>query len=289
MYPAFSYLLDNPEIMGQEITDIMRKAIKEKWYKNPDNGFAKLNSAIRNTNYYKTTAQAAREFDQMSPADQQSKVDSYGVQIRELLGSQSLQESDVRRITRDAARLGLQGPVLDNYVFSQALVRNTEGQYRLGESAGMILAGGRADQLRNLARAYFTNVGDTEVEQYLTGQRTEQDFINMFKTRAKGQMPHLADQIDQNLTLQDIAADYRARAAQVLEKTETDIDMTDPKFLEALSYTDPNGNTRQMTIAEWDRKIKTDKQYGYQYTQEANDKARRIARSIIRGFGAQYG
>jgi len=289
LYPAFSYLIDNPEVMGPEITDMIRKAVKEKWYKNPDNGFAKMESAIRNTNYYKTTAASARQFDQLAPADQQARIDAAGVDIRNFLGTTAIKESDLNTIVRDAARLNLQGQVLQNYVYSQSLVRDTEGQYRLGETAGMILAGGRASQLRQKAREYFTNVTDAEVEQYLTGQKTDEDFNNLFKARAKAQMPHLSGQIDQNLTLEQIAADYKALASSLLEKNETDIDMTEPRFMEAMSYTDPNGNTRQMNRAEWARKLKTDRQYGWQYTQSAVNQARSIARSMVRGFGGRVG
>lgn len=289
-YPALAFYLDRPDIFGNEIAEILKTAVKEKWWKNKDSGFTKLNSAIRNTTYYKTTSSNAREFDQLTPPDQDAKITEYRTEVVKYIGGVNLSQDAITEISRSSARLGLTGEALSNYVYSRALTKTGAGDaYQYGQAAGMILAGGKAEELKADARAYFSSLSDTEIEQYLTGQKTRDDFRNMFKTRAKGQFAHLSQQLDANLTLEDIAKDYQSVAANVLEKPLTAIDMTDPKFMESIATRDESGNYRQMTIGEWAEKVKSDKRYGYQYTKTANDEARQIARSIARAFGGTYG
>lgn len=289
-YPSLAFYLERPDIFGAEIGDILKRAVKEKWWKNNDNGFAKLNAAIRGTTYYKTTSSNAREFDQLTPADQDAKSTEYRTEVVKFIGGVNLSQDAINEISRSSARLGLTGEALSNYVYTRALTKTGAGDaYQYGQAAGMILAGGKAEELKADARSYFTTLSDSEIEQYLTGQKTRDDFRNMFKVRAKGQYAHLAQQLDANLTLEDISKDYQSVASNILEKPVTAIDMTDPKFLESIASRDESGNYRQMTIGEWAEKIKSDKRYGYQYTKTANADAREIARSIARAFGGTYG
>lgn len=287
-FPGLAHYIDKPEVFGTEIQNILKQAVKEKWWKNNDNGYAKMKAAIENTAYFKNTSANARSFDQMTPADQDEKVTNYRNEVVKFIGGVNLTPEAIQEISRAAARLGLTGDALSNYAYSRALTKNGS-DYQYGQSAGMILAGGKADELRAVARKYFSTVTDTDIEEYLTGKKTQEDFVNGFRVKARGQYAHLAEQLDANLTLEDIAKDYHAIASNILEKPLSTINMADPKYLEAISTRDESGNQRQLTVGEWVNKIKTDRRYGYQNTKAAIDDARSLARSISRSFGATYG
>lgn len=287
-FPAFTVYLDRPEVFGTQISDILRRAVKEKWWKNPDNGYAKMKAAVEATAYYQNTSSNARAFDSMTKADQDDRTNTYRTEVVKYIGGINVPSDAITQIARDAARFGFAGEALSNYVYSRALAK-TSDNYQYGQSAAMILAGGKAEELRADARSFFSTVSDVDIEDYLTGKKTRDDFRNAFRVRAKGQYQHLAEQLDANMTMEDIAKDYMEVASSVLEKRITSVNMTDPKFLESIASRDESGNYRQMNIGEWIKKIKTDRRYGYQYTKAANDDARELARSIARSFGATYG
>jgi hypothetical protein len=60
--------------------------------------------------------------------------------------------------------------------------------------------------------------------------------------------------------------------------------MTKGKFGLALK-TGEGGKERMMSTSEWIQTIKSDADFGWQYTKQANDQATNIALSIAKAFG----
>lgn len=283
-FPAFAYLLDRPEIYGPEITALLRQAVQDKWDENDDGGLANLTAGFKATPYYQQNTSDARSFDSLGDADKQSAVDTKLQEIRSIIGSAPIPTQVLNGLARDAARRNIRGEQLETLAFSTVFQNSRQGGYEFLPAVETALVSGDAESLKAKARKYYTTVSDKDIEDLLTGRKTEDDFDNLFRTKAKGAHPHLAAQIDAGLTVEDIASDYKVWAARVLEKPETEIDMTKPEFMESFSSMSDKG-PRQMSLSEWITKLRTDDKYGWRYTKTANDQAKAVAYNLVQAFG----
>jgi hypothetical protein len=154
---------------------------------------------------------------------------------------------------------------------------------------GRALSGADADRIRKIGRAYNFKVSDDQVQSILTGVPeagtgqvlTEEGLRQRLQRAAKGAMPQLADQIDAGLSLEDISGNYRRYAADLLERSEDEIDMFSGPYLKAFGSKDGG----QLSLSEWVTTVKSDPTFGWQYTKQANQQATDIALSLARAFG----
>ena len=98
-------------------------------------------------------------------------------------------------------------------------------------------------------------------------------------------MPNLKPQLDAGLTLSNMFANYQTMAARTLELDPNAVNVADGKFRSALSAPDGKGGFRQLSLSEWEQKLRTDEQYGWQYTKQANQQATDIGLTLARAFG----
>jgi hypothetical protein len=87
-FPQYSYLLESPEIFGQDMIAVFRKAIKNEWTAD------RLAGAISNTNYWKTTVGAAKRFDAATPADQETLMEDVRTELQSVSDFSGLSDSD---------------------------------------------------------------------------------------------------------------------------------------------------------------------------------------------------
>jgi hypothetical protein len=143
-------------------------------------------------------------------------------------------------------------------------------------------------KLKSTASQFLLKPEDGELKQYtrdiISGNKSEATFARDMAARAKIRYSTLSDYIDQGYDLRSVTADYRQTAAQLLEKNETDIDFTDPKFAQAFAYTDPaTGKARQMNLQEFGRYVRSLPEWGQ--TENAKNTYRDVAFSIAQAFG----
>ena len=134
------------------------------------------------------------------------------------------------------------------------------------------------------AKAYFNNASPAAIERVLTGQITSDDFARQQRELAKTRYGHLSGLIDQGVTLEDLAANYKSPAAKLLEIDPNQIDMSQADYEVALAY-DDNGNKRAMTTGEWEKMLRSDPRYGWEKTNNAKTEARALASNIAQAFG----
>jgi hypothetical protein len=101
---------------------------------------------------------------------------------------------------------------------------------------------------------------------------------------AKQRYGHLSELIDQGVTLEDLASNYRQSAAKLLEIDPNQIDMSQGDYEVALSFGE-EGKKRAMTTGEWERLLRTDARYGWEKTENAKSEARSLASNIAEAFG----
>lgn len=250
----------------------------------------------------KTRAELGKEYDDeqarkatstANPADLKAKVDRYFPAYSYLLDPNGVFGPDVAQVLADAVAQNyettrLEG-ALQNTNFFKTATPEQKAFAKKQLPAAKALISTNADAIKQLARSYNYSLSDAELEMVLTGRPdpvtkttiSQDELTNKMKLAAKGMFPHLSQQIDNGLSLDDIGKNYKSYAAQILEKDPNSIDMFSGPFVAAFD----NGKGQQMSLTEWITRLKTDQRYGYQHTQQANQDAKNIGLAIAKAFG----
>lgn len=275
MFPAYAYLLDaDGGGFGADVRSTIVKAVLQDYDPN------RLLAELQGTAYFKTTSGNQRAFDALRQGDKDARTQTYVDTIINEYGRGSLTDPQLRQIAQGAARNGLQGVQLRNYVFSQYL--NTAGKPGAAPQAGV-----ERDQVIAMGSKYYIRPTDADINAVATGVLGIDDLEARYKTETKSLYPHLSQLIDSGSSLRDIASPYVRAAVEILGVNEDEVDLfsTSSKYRSALDSIGPDGNPRRMSLSEWVRTLRTDEKFGYQYTTQANQDATNIALSIARAFG----
>ena len=291
-FPQFASIIDGGageaearRLFGNELIDIILDVAQNpgQYDFTTQAGIDAFDTKVRSTPYYQQTANSAKEFDSLPVGEQTQRVANNRALIAANYGDLNLTVSELDSIAKAATRTGMTGIVLTNYINSTVGGR-AKGKEDLMQSLD-------AQAVKKIARAYNYNPIDLE-DQILsavtgkeyapTGTILTADTIRQNAQKAaKAAFFQLSDQIDAGLTLEDIFSPYREIAARVLEKTTNEISMNDPLFVSAFG----NKQDGQMSLSDWETKLKSDQKYGYQYTSTANKDATNLALTIASAFG----
>ena len=292
-FPGYSkdWLASNASThFGQDMINLMIEAAKPNGRfmgLTTDASVAAFQKAIKQTTYWQTTETAAKNFDQAIGPDRERIINNKKLEIANSYGDVSFDDATLTQLATNAARLGLTGLGLQQAVYAGALKPGAGGAQTA--LAGRVLQGADADRIRSIGRAWNTKISDGQVQAILTGQAdpatgivlTEDALREQLQAKWKGAMPHLRDQFDAGLTLDQIGSSYRTYAAQLLETPEDQINMFEGPYLQAFD----NGEGSQLSLSQWVEKVKTDSRFGWQYTKQANQQATDIGLTLARAFG----
>lgn len=155
-------------------------------------------------------------------------------------------------------------------------------------------AGANQDQIRQKSAAYGLNLSEDQIARWVRdialGVKGDEDLDNWIKAQAKILYPSLGAQIDQGLTVEDVAGIYRNQMAQVLEINEADIDITkDPTIKKALSYRDPNAKAENTTVIPlWKFEEELRKDPRWLQTNNARDQLMGAGGEVLRQWGFKF-
>jgi uncharacterized protein (DUF697 family) len=288
-FPSYSddWLASNAETyFGKDLIDLMIRVSDPKgvYDLTTSAGLERIQQEIRGTNYWQTTISATKNFDQLIDADKQNLITQTKSRIANTYGDIGLTEDTLSQVAATVARTGLTGLGEKQAVYN-AVFKAGAPQMQTGRA----LSGVDADRIKQLGKAYNFNVTDSQIQSILTGTPevstgvvlTEEGLRQRLQKYVKGAMPQIADQIDAGLTLEDIGGNYRRYAAQLLERSEDEIDMFSGPYLKAFG-TKESG---QLSLGDWISTVKTDPTFGWQYTKTANQQATDIGLTLARAFG----
>ena len=270
LFPQFAFLLDPNSGFGADVAALLKKAVVGGYEP------ARFQAEYQNTKYYTTTSASVRAWDAATPAARETGTASFRTAIQDNYGDVINDPATLEKVAQGAARLGLSGTALKHFVFAQAALTG---------AANDIKQSSEADRIRKLASDYGYRLSDSELQSVLTGTLPEQQLTERAKQALLGEMPNLKPQLDAGLTLSNVFGNYQSLAAKTLELDPNTVNVSDGKFRQALSASDGKGGFRQLSLGEWEQKLRTDPQYGYQFTKQANRDATSIALSIARAFG----
>ncbi len=285
-YASTFTMADATNVFGADLINLMVKVSDPKsgYDLNTTQGQERIKAELRGTTYWQTTVEAARKFDQSTTGDQNLLIQQTKNRIASTYGDVNMDEATLIDVSRIVARNGLTGMSEQQAIYN-AVFRQKDKQSGIRSA----LQSEQANAVRQLGKAYGYQVSDSQIQSILTGTPdvatgqtlTEDSLRQRLRAYVKGAMPHLSDQIDAGLTLEDIGASYKRLAGQLLEKDESQIDMFSGPYLRA--FGDPKNG--QLSLSDWVTTVKSDPTFGWQYTKQANDQATSIGLSLARAFG----
>jgi len=207
-------------------------------------------------------------------------------EIKNVVGDLGFDSTDFTKFVHTAINMGYTGDRLKQETYKEVFKTGADGKYV--NPIALARATKSADYLNvvNTARAYFNTAGANQasVQSVLTGGITMDDFQRQQREIAKKRYPHLADLIDQGVSLESLAGNFQTSAAKLLEVDPNTIDMSAANYEVALNYGE-EGKKRVMTTGEWDKLLRTDSRYGWEKTNNAKQEARGLAANLVQAFG----
>jgi hypothetical protein len=242
-------------------------------------------SVLETTNWWKTHSQNQRSWYSLNVSDPATALESVRQEANTILHSAQ---------TMGVAMSGGQAQILatqslqngwDQTQLTDAILRGNEQGFTHGT------LGATLDQLKGLADKYTVPVSQPGLQQWtndiISGKSTQANFQDYLVRQAKSlyRDPNLQKALDEGMTVRDYADPYIQSASSLLGLNPNDVNLNDPKWNQALQFTDPQGNRRSMTLDEWATHVKMDPRYGYDYSMKGRADAATLVSSIRQEWG----
>lgn len=272
-YPQYVPLLQIPEVGAQLLL-----GATQGWSAD------KLQGALYNTQWWKQTPQAERQFlilKVTDPATAQQQLDTMnrkGQQLARDLGIPLTQENmkQFADLLPEAITNGW-----DDATFSQELAKSL-GAPR-AEKGGSIGQG--ANDIAGLASDYGLPMSDGRAQdlayRVATGKGTMDTVKTYLENQAKALYPQFTDAMDRGATLRQAVDPYIQTAAQMLNIDPESIKLSDAKWAPIYSTKDAQGKPTTLSLDQWQRRLMSDSQYGWGKT----DQAKQAAYNLVYGQG----
>jgi hypothetical protein len=274
-FPQWTWLLGVPEL-GQ-IADQVVSAGRA-------GDAAYVNGLLQNTNWWRTTSAAYRDFFQKqatNPAD-------YSFTTPGSLASQKFAE-----VMNTSAGLGVQLTADQGRELAINDLKYGWNAQQLQASIGAVVtpqdAGAVFQQLQAQNGAYLLPTNPTTLESWARniagGTQTLQQYDAYLKSQASEKWTGLAPQIAQGNTPNQLIDNLRQEAAKTMEVQPNALDfVNNPTYSKILDFTPPGSTVhRIMTVSEMDQYLKDLPAYGY--TQNARDAQAGLAQTLAQTFG----
>ena len=274
---------DNPDVHK-----VIDQAVKEGWY----NDETKLTARLQNTNWFRTTESATRQYNiqkSTDPATLEADINK-GIEDLRAYGLKSgsgivLSDASLRMLAENKIKFGWTDQQTANAVGSESVATATSGG---PQGTASLRQGSVSVGLRTIADNYAQKIDpmmlDTWTQEILKGTKTEEQFTEQMKTQASQQYRSLAPQIEKGQDVKTAVSMYSNAAQNILGIDPSTIDWTQDKWNTALNYQDPKTNEyRTMDASEWNRHLR--KQSEWQNTDDAKQTYRSAAMSIAQAFG----
>lgn len=264
--PSKAWMLDLDRTKYPGLFALLKTASDQNYYSS-DEGKVRFLNELDSTDFFKELADSSQRRD-----------------IKKLVGDLGFDSTDFSKFVSDSINFGWEGETLKAKTYEQVFSRNIDGTYANPLAVQRAQKSNDYLRVQLTAKAYFNNASQESIERVLTGQINSDDFARQQRTIAKQTYGHLSELIDQGVTLDDLATNYKKSASALLEIDPNAIDMSAADFEVALSYGE-EGKKRTMTTGEWEKMLRTDPRYGWEKTNNAKAEARSLASNIAQAFG----
>lgn len=167
-------------------------------------------------------------------------------------------------------------------------VIGSKGSLQHGANNSLV---GDAAQYTTHMKQLAADYGITATDSYLNGQLTAiqsgkntlDGFEQSIRNQAKATFPQFAQQIDQGMTVRDIADPWISTMAKTLEVSDSTVDLNTPEVKKALTQRNADGSATAMPLWQFERSLKDDPRY------DKTTQARTDAASVLHKVGQDFG
>ncbi len=212
-----------------------------------------------------------------------------GRELSAAIGNFTWGSGNLAKFLTKATQFGYEGENLKQQAYKD-LFSKVDNKYVNDLAVKEVRASTPYLALKDIGKQYFWDIADSQVEQVLAGTPnadgvavSRDDLIRKARLAAKATYGHLSEQIDAGLTLEDLSASYKEKAAKLLELDPNTINFA-TDFSDALNYR-KDGQPRVLSMSEWETELRTNDKYKYSFTKQANQDATNIGLAIARAFG----
>ena len=248
-YPSLIYYITHPEI-----GPLLIQAV------DPNGGFSPqaFEAKLHETNWWKTTAEPARQLElqiQTDPATAQASIDEYIAELRAMAGELGFDFDPVQ--LQYIAAFGMRsGYSANSTIMRNRLIHDLSGQNAALNLQGFGQIGALRQQVQAIAEGEFFEQWDDMnalaiAQRIATGEDSLESVQARFRERAKQRFPWLAEQLDDGQSLAQIVNPIRSVVAQELELGDTSsVDMTGGKWSSLMQIRNDDGTYRIATESE---------------------------------------
>jgi hypothetical protein len=208
IYGAYFHIIKQ----DPQVAELIAQAAFEEW--EPD----KFKYQLEQTNWWKTTSEATRKFDNLyarDPATAQADVDRYAQELKQdaLDLNIRLSGEQLNKLAYDALRGGMTKQQVINAL---GMLATTSG-----EGVTSLRYGYYGNTINKLASDYGVSLSDGEfnqlVDRFAVGQENETSLTSSFQAKATALFPALSERLMAGETFSQIVEPYRYRASQILD------------------------------------------------------------------------
>lgn len=268
---------------NRELKGIFNRAVENQW--TPQ----KFVAQVRGTRWYRRHGEAARQAAVMKESDpaewkrrnQQMQRVVRGIHA-ELQGGRNVPADRVRKVAETAVTLGWTEEEIRFNEAQATRYRHLMERDNLGGEAGQL-----QDFVEKTANDYGVKVSDDwtarRVKAAMMGRDSQSGLQNHIQSLAKQRYRAFSDQIDQGVSVRDIAEGYIQSKSQTLEMNPAEISLFDQDIQRALTATSDKGTPEPVQMWEFERDLRRDPRW--MKTQNAQDNMMNVGQGILQQFG----
>lgn len=282
---ALSMLRSNPEL-----SKLFDNAIAGSW------NSSRFVAGLRDTKWYKTRGEAQRQNEvlrKVDPGEYKRRGEQTRAQVEDAYFQMFGRKPSAHQLavmTNSAFAFG----------FSENEIRDLVGQS--GATAKQMQAGlggtlGEAErQIRGAIEDYGLDMGESWIARQLnyvaTGRADATSIANYLKQGAISKYGAYKDELENGMTIRDIAEPYRQLMSKVLELPDKGLSLSDPTIQKALQFRAPAkgktpGGPAQMPLWQFESQLKNDQRWNG--TQNAQDSIMAAGRKVLADWGLTAG
>ncbi|HET7415520.1 MAG TPA: hypothetical protein VFI97_07475, partial [Arthrobacter sp.] len=143
------------------------------------------------------------------------------------------------------------------------------------------------NQIKNYAYNNGVNLNDHTMQNWLRqivrGNSTVEEYQQYITKQAAAAHPNWSKELNSGMSLADVASPYINSMAQLLEVDPSQINVNNRMIRQALSYQDEQGNWKQMTLADFEDRVRSDPRW--MQTDNAKQQMMDTGTAILQRFG----
>jgi hypothetical protein len=264
------------------------RLLKEAFQKGWEPGSTSFQYALEQTDWWKTTNASARAWQEKLIRDPATATTELNTRVALLRGV--AQDMGITLSPESLEQLATDSIILNFQLTSQYEdVIGSEARKSFG-GVSQLRYGYVGNSIRESARKYGISLSDVTfnewVDKIAVGAESQQTFESYAQQIARNLYPALNNGFDRGLSFAQMTDPYAQVASRILEIPGAQVDFTDPKWAAAFTMKDTKGEQMQMSFGEWADYLRTDPSFGWEYTDDAKNRAYTVVNRLGELFGA---